>query len=118
MSDRTIGIGDVGDKVPDLSTLPHRMRYAATVLEEVSTAWSERSGCELYGLPCEMSWTAQSMSNTATRWEDEDRSGDELVSELAPLLSAICDEALAKDRGYVYVARRLIESGWRKGDPE
>lgn len=113
---RLITVNDVGDKMPDLSTLPKRMRYAATVVEEARREYHNRPN-NLNSNWVANAWDPTNLRHHADEFEADDRTNDELINELAPLLSVICDEAVAKDRGYVYVARRLAEFGWTKGDP-
>lgn len=105
---------------PDLTTLPERMRYAASVINAVN-----RRASDLQQMPpIDREWNSSSLHRWADAWEVED---DVPVGELA--------EELLKAQRLAYPAREdlhtnskagenarilaahLIESGWRKGGP-
>ena len=96
----------------DLSTLPQRMRYAAEVLAEAEVRYSQ--------VAHELGWDITGIRSVADKFESEDRADDEhtaLIEELAKELSC-AESVVLPERGFNYAkARRLIESGWRKGDP-
>jgi hypothetical protein len=98
-------------EAPDLSTLPQRMRYAATVLEEAH----ERNGTT-------GDWCSRNLIIAAAKWECEERQAHErLVEELAREMFVAGGDRdcptreRLEQRGYMSPARKLIESGWRKG---
>lgn len=90
-----------------LDTLPKRMRYAATILEETS----RRHGCH----PDE-TWRATDLRREADLVEDEDTENAEreaLVEKLARDLSDTSN--LGEGFNHKRRARELIErGGWRK----
>jgi hypothetical protein len=105
---------------PDLSTLPKRMRYAARVLEEATERELRENVFE------ERKWSAERLLDRAGEFNKADYAKrQKLVEELACELwglppGAAMGWSKAKE-SYQEVARsaarKLIESGWRKGDP-
>lgn len=90
---------------PDLSTLPARMRFAATIIEEAAQEYYRR---EPNGNWIARNWRSTDLKSFAEQWENEDRAG-EVVKELAHVLRE------AHIRGdYEYFAEQLVASGWRK----
>lgn len=105
---------------PDLSTLPQRMRYAADVLGEAD---------ERYG--SKHSWSPDGLEIYASKWEDQDCEAAELDTQIEELARKIYHvgfvvgmhnhrlafEDYSGKEAIQRTAKRLIESGWRKGDP-
>lgn len=94
-----------GGFLPDLSTLPKRMRYAAIVLEEAS----QKHGTDLVN-----TWAPAGLRSMADEFDAKDRAKAELITTIAnayePYIAGV--RSIAS-----HVADGLIESGWRKGDP-
>jgi hypothetical protein len=99
-------------ETPDLSTLPKRMRYAASVLEESA----QRSGVKY-----DIEYTPALLRADAAVFENEDREAAEHAAERAALASELARELVLHlqdlRRNPQWVALTLIESGWRKADP-
>lgn len=103
---------------PDLSTLAARMRFAATVIDEVNTR---------YELGAYLPWSPAALRERADVLEAEDREGakhEARVEELARDLFLADFGSGWEEEGTEHLkrprretARKLIESGWRKGDP-
>jgi phage terminase large subunit GpA-like protein len=97
----------MSEQQPDLSTLPNRMRYAATVIDEADNRYGTH----------ESGWDSGGLRQLADMWENDDRQAEAERSALADELATELYEA-----GWVKVSSahviHLIESGWRKGDPK
>jgi hypothetical protein len=95
---------------PDLSTLPARMRYAADVLREADERYASKH-----------SWSPDGLEIIADTWEDQDRATTERAAWIRELANTIYRAAGWSGNGphepHLEAARRLIESGWRKGEP-
>lgn len=100
---------------PDLSTLPKRMRYAASVLEE-ATDW-----CNENQPGTNTVWNAYLLFKNADVREAEDREAAErkhIVEELAQELRDSSAKApIRRTEEYRELAQHLVESGWRKEQP-
>jgi hypothetical protein len=97
---------------PDLSTLPARMRYTVNhVLQEVFD--KDRNLSDKYGmaLMCDL-------LDAASNWSQEAERVEELARDLQSTyfdLNLDCDAST--EEYWRKRARKLIESGWCKGDP-
>lgn len=96
--------------IPELDTLPQRMRYAATILEETNQRYR-------YGLGG--TWYPGELRKEADIIETEDTETAELealVEELAHLIPEIPWNEVTDlhQRFYRDSAHRIIENGWRK----
>lgn len=111
---RPITINDVGDKIPDLDTLPQRMRYAAEILTEVI----QRDVS--YGAFGARSYTPAGLREAADRWENTDTEAEELAQVLCPTIypdaAPFNEQSISTQRLWLKRARQLIDSGWRKDD--
>ncbi|SRX93597.1 hypothetical protein MSP7336_01836 [Mycobacterium shimoidei] len=93
-------------------TLPPRMREAAKVIEE---ATERRDKGMLY----DDAWTPGQLLYWASRWEADERLVDELAREMFnALYPQYATESYRPTGAWFSAAQRLIESGWRKGDPQ
>lgn len=106
---------------PDLSTLPKRMRYAADVLKEARKAHHSRpengnSDWAAYA------WDPTNLCYHADNWESEDSEAADRDAQIEELAQAMYQQIYSVSRfqfpWFQTVARNLVESGWRKGDPE
>jgi hypothetical protein len=99
-------------KTPDLSTLPQRMWFAADVIGEVINRIA------LEGGRGPVAFASVDLRCLANRWEAEDRKAGEQAAQV-DVLAAELDGVLPEGWiDFVGMARKLIESGWRKdGDP-
>jgi hypothetical protein len=102
---------------PNLSTLPERMRYAAEVLEEVTSRARRRNVIGDLSV-----WSTEDLWAFADEWETWDEENAKPVEELAQFIheapggsccnwDELTEEWQTVMRGY---ARKLIESGWHK----
>ena len=119
---------------PDLSTLPKRMRYAATVLAEADARYARYTRKQMVD-DC-FGWDSQSLQSVADEWEAQDRE----VAEHKTLIENLAREMFT-EQGRLYpkhenfklpfdeagagsqsncrrLAAALIDAGWRKVDPE
>lgn len=94
--------------LPDLSTLPQRMRYAAAVLREVDVRYNSLTGA----VPHENIWCAETLEAHADRWEAQEQQHEELIDELAKDLSNYTGGWSHRE-----AARSLINNaGWTKAE--
>lgn len=114
---------------PDLSTLPQRMRYADAVLGEARDRYHADHRKDNAGWPA-TSWDGTGLRAYAEKWEAEDRAVAERDAQVEQLAREMFD-ANRPEHGrqqwddpyevvqgaYMAIARDLVESGWRKGDP-
>lgn len=104
-------------------TLPQRMRAAAHVLSDAASRLHPNDAPGWYL----STWSSDSLTRAADRWEAEDREFAERAEWVEQLA-----EAIAEGRGYqAYLnslnavdqlecrnlARHIIAKGWRKGEP-
>jgi hypothetical protein len=103
------GDGPRMSEQPDLSTLPKRMRYAATVLREADARYDFNKV-----------WPVEELEGFADQWEAEDRANgerDAMAEELAKTMFDIFAVRDLNDEPPRNMARWLVDQGWRKGDP-
>lgn len=105
---------------PDLSTLPKRMRMAADVMDEAK----KRLDIEVYGESQgeRAEWHSDALRKRADIWERADGDPVEVEKLAADVRRAHGDYLVAGNPDVVHlaslkIAHKLIESGWRKGDP-
>lgn len=103
---------------PDLSTLPKRMRYAATVLAEANERLNELN---ILGKQTGYLWGSSSLIKEAGLWEESDRAAADHDTQIDELARQIHAYDLPPRTGffevrdmYRAIARSLIESGWHK----
>jgi hypothetical protein len=99
----------------DLSTLAHRMRQAAGTIEDVNKRYKYNG----------TGWTPDQLRREARHVEDEDQEAYERNAQIDELALDWLQAAWGPERGWdkeiaakcANVARKLIESGWRKAEP-
>lgn len=103
---------------PDLSTLPKRMRYAATVLAEANERLASTTRAAYL-------WATTSLIEQAGLWEVEDRATCDRDSQVEELARELWDAFTPTFPDHWFShgtpradfrdsARKLIESGWHK----
>lgn len=93
-----------------------RMLQAAKIIEEFNTVYSDIYNLDAAWRPSELRREADHRAAEETEAAERDQHIEELAHLLA---SAEWAQVGHASRGYLLtVARRVIESGWRKGEPD
>lgn len=109
--------------LPDLSTLPQRMRFAADVMDQAKTRLEQELYGALYPAHGASEWNSEALRERADIWEAQDRDAAEkaaresLIRELSwAFYETERWSGGAPHQKHRNAARKLVESGWRKGD--